>query len=225
MKEWGSMMYELKEREKIVITERDLDKPMYEFIKRVMDVVCSAFGLVVLLPVFAVTALMVKTDGGPAFYSQIRVGKNNKHFRMYKFRSMCVNADALLEDLIPYNEADGPAFKIKDDPRITKVGKIIRKYSIDELPQLVNILKGDMSIVGPRPPLVREVEQYNSYQMQRLMVTPGLTCYWQAYGRSDLSFDDWIDMDLKYIKQRGIRLDVSLIIKTVFAVIFKRGAY
>lgn len=225
MKEWGRMMYELKEREKIVITERDLDKPMYEFIKRVMDVVCSAFALVVLLPVFAVTALMVKTDGGPAFYSQIRVGKNNKHFRMYKFRSMCVNADALLEDLIPYNEADGPAFKIKDDPRITKVGKIIRKYSIDELPQLVNILKGDMSIVGPRPPLVREVEQYNSYQMQRLMVTPGLTCYWQAYGRSDLSFDDWIDMDLKYIKQRGIRLDVSLIIKTVFAVIFKRGAY
>lgn len=219
------MMYELKEREQIVITERDLDKPMYEFIKRAIDVVCSAFALVVLLPVFVVTALTVKTDGGPAFYSQIRVGKNNKHFRMYKFRSMCVNADALLEDLIPYNEADGPAFKIKDDPRITKVGKFIRKYSIDELPQLVNILKGDMSIVGPRPPLVREVEQYNSYQMQRLMVTPGLTCYWQAYGRSDLSFDDWIDMDLKYIKQRSIRLDVNLIIKTVFAVIFKRGAY
>lgn len=218
-------MYELKEREQIVITEHDLDKPLYEFTKRVIDVVCSALALVVLLPVFAVTALMVKTDGGPAFYSQIRVGKNNKHFRMYKFRSMCVNADALLEDLIPYNEVDGPAFKIKEDPRITTVGKFIRKYSIDELPQLVNILKGDMSIVGPRPPLLREVEQYNSYQMQRLMVTPGLTCYWQAYGRSDLSFDDWIDMDLKYIKQRSIRTDVNLIIKTVFAVIFKRGAY
>ena len=176
-------------------------------------------------PVFLVTALAVRSDGGPAFYKQTRVGKNNTHFEMYKFRSMCKNAENLQDDLMKYNEMDGPVFKIKGDPRITKVGKFIRKYSIDELPQLLNIVKGDMSIVGPRPPLVREVEQYNSYQMQRLLVTPGLTCFWQAYGRSDLSFDDWMDMDMKYIKRRNIFLDIKLIVKTVFAVIFKRGAY
>ena len=175
---------------------------------------------------FSAELLLLTADSpGKIIYGHHRIGKNGKPLRMYKFRSMCKNAENLQDDLMKYNEMDGPVFKIKGDPRITKVGKFIRKYSIDELPQLLNIVKGDMSIVGPRPPLVREVEQYNSYQMQRLLVTPGLTCFWQAYGRSDLSFDDWMDMDMKYIKRRNIFLDIKLIVKTVFAVIFKRGAY
>ena len=217
---------EVSEKNKnIIITSEDLHKPMYEFVKRIFDVILSGLALVVLSPVFLVTAIAVKSDGGPAFYAQERVGKNNKTFNMYKFRSMCPNAENLQGDLMKYNEMDGPVFKIKDDPRITKVGRFIRKYSIDELPQLVNILKGEMSIVGPRPPLPKEVEQYSAYQMQRLLVTPGLTCFWQAYGRSELSFDDWMDMDMKYIKRRSVLLDIELIIKTIFAVIFKRGAY
>ncbi|MDY3971419.1 MAG: sugar transferase [Clostridia bacterium] len=209
----------------IIITPEDLHKPVYEFVKRIFDVICSSLALAVLSPVFLVTAIAVKSDGGPVFYSQKRAGKDNKPFKMYKFRSMCPNAESLQKELIQYNEMDGPVFKIKNDPRITKVGKFIRKYSIDELPQLVNILRGEMTIVGPRPPLLKEVSEYNAYQMQRLLVKPGLTCFWQAYGRSNLSFDDWMDMDMKYIKRRSMWLDVELIIKTIFAVIFKRGAY
>lgn len=226
MKECGDMLsQEIKEKEEIIITSDDLHRPVYEFMKRVFDVVCSLLALVVLSPVFLVTALVVKSDGGPAFYSQTRLGKDNKPFKMYKFRSMCVDAEKKKQELMQYNEVDGPVFKMKEDPRITRIGKFIRKYSIDELPQLLNILKGDMSIVGPRPPLPDEVEKYNSYQMQRLLITPGLTCFWQAYGRSTLSFDDWMHMDMMYIKRRSMWLDINLIVKTVFAVIFKRGAY
>ncbi|NDO18737.1 sugar transferase [Lachnospiraceae bacterium MD329] len=214
-----------EEREQVIITAEDLNRPVYEVFKRVLDFVLSLFALVILLPVFLVTAAAVKSDGGNVIYKQKRVGKNNKLFDMYKFRSMCIGAENMRAELMKYNEMDGPVFKIKNDPRITKVGKFIRKYSIDELPQLVNILKGDMSIVGPRPPLLDEVAQYTDYHRQRLMVTPGLTCFWQAYGRSDLSFEDWVDMDMKYIKRRSISLDISLIIRTVYAVIFKRGAY
>lgn len=214
-----------KEREQVIITSEDLNRPVYEVFKRVLDFVLSLFALVILLPVFLVTAAAVKSDGGNVIYKQKRVGKNNKLFDMYKFRSMCIGAENMRAELMKYNEMDGPVFKIKNDPRITKVGKFIRKYSIDELPQLVNILKGDMSIVGPRPPLPDEVAQYTDYHRQRLMVTPGLTCFWQAYGRSNLSFEDWVDMDMKYIKRRSISLDISLIIRTVYAVIFKRGAY
>ena len=198
MKEVGRMKTKELNKGEIIITSQDLHKPIYEFFKRILDVICSVVALIVLSPVFLVTALAVRSDGGPAFYKQTRVGKNNTHFEMYKFRSMCKNAENLQDDLMKYNEMDGPVFKIKGDPRITKVGKFIRKYSI---------------------------EQYNSYQMQRLLVTPGLTCFWQAYGRSNLSFDDWMDMDMKYIKRRNIFLDIKLIVKTVFAVIFKRGAY
>ncbi len=215
----------LEEKDKIIITPGDLHRPVYEFVKRIFDVVCSVFALAALSPLFLITAVAVKSDGGSVFYSQKRAGKNNEPFDMYKFRSMCPNAEQLKDELMKYNEMDGPVFKMKNDPRITKVGKFIRKYSIDELPQLWNVLKGDMSIVGPRPPLLNEVEQYNSYQMQRLLIKPGLTCFWQAYGRSNLSFHDWMDMDMKYIKRRSIGLDISLVVKTVFAVIFKRGAY
>lgn len=210
---------------KIVITEKDLHKPVYEIVKRILDVILSAAALIILSPLFLVTAIAVRSDGGKAFYTQTRQGKNNTPFKMYKFRSMCPDAEKMKGEIIHLNEMDGPVFKMKDDPRITKVGKFIRKYSIDELPQLLNIIKGDMSIVGPRPPLPEEVSEYTAYQMQRLLIRPGLTCFWQAYGRSQLSFDDWMDMDMKYIQRRNLALDIKLITKTIFAVLFTRGAY
>ena len=215
MKEVGRMKTKELNKGEIIITSQDLHKPIYEFFKSILDVVCSVVALIVLSPVFLVTALAVRSDGGPAFYKQTRVGKNNTHFEMYKFRSMCKNAENLQDDLMKDNEMDGPVFKIKGDPRITKVGKFIRKYSIDELPQLLNIVKGDMSIVGPRPPLVREVEQYNSYQMQRLDVNLEFTCIWQVSGENNIGFDEWIEMDIDYIKTRNLWLDINLILKTV----------
>lgn len=199
-------------------------KPIYEFFKRLTDIVCSALALTVLSPLFLVVAVMVKSDGGPAFFVQPRAGKNGKYFNMYKFRSMCVDAEEKLAELKEQNEADGLAFKMEHDPRVTRIGDFIRRTSIDELPQLLNILKGEMSIVGPRPALEREVTYYNSYQMQRLLVKPGLTCIWQCSGRSDVGFDEWMDMDIRYIKNRGYFYDWLLILKTVPAVLKSRGA-
>jgi len=199
---------------------------IYKFLKRAMDVVCSLLAIIVLSPIFILTAIAVKIeDGGSPIFSQTRVGKDGKFFRMYKFRSMCIDAERKLKDLQEQNEMDGLAFKIEKDPRVTKTGNFIRKTSIDELPQLFNILKGDMSIVGPRPPLGIEVYQYNDYQMQRLLVKPGLTCYWQCSGRSDMSFDEWIESDIKYIQERNLLLDIQLILKTIPAVLCSKGAY
>lgn len=201
-------------------------KKCYLFLKRFFDFILSAVGLIVLSPLLLITGIAIMLDSkGPAIYSQLRAGKNGKTFKMYKFRSMCVDADEKLKDLQDLNEKDGPVFKIANDPRVTRVGRIIRKKSIDELPQLINIIKGDMSIVGPRPPLLNEVEQYTPYQMQRLSVTPGLTCYWQISGRSNLSFDDWVKLDLKYIRERNSWTDFSIIMKTVSAVLSGKGAY
>lgn len=223
------MAYAVSEKtnpEELWITFDPDARKAYSAVKRVMDVICSAAALVILSPVFLVTIIAIRLDGGPAFYTQTRVGKNGVPFKMYKFRSMCVDADKMLDSLLQYNDlATGPAFKMIHDPRVTKVGHFIRKYSIDELPQLLNIIKGDMSIVGPRPPLPREVEQYTDYQKQRLMVTPGLTCYWQTYGRSDIPFDRWVQMDLEYIQKRSLWVDIKLIARTIYTVIFKRGAY
>ena len=177
-------------------------------------------------PILLITAVAIKIDdGGPVIFAQTRIGKDGKIFRMYKFRSMCVDAERKIKELQDKNESDGLAFKMEHDPRITRVGRFIRKTSIDELPQLINILIGDMSIVGPRPPLGYEVYYYNEYQMQRLLVKPGLTCYWQCSGRSDVSFDEWMDMDIKYIKERGFWRDIAIILKTVPAVLFSKGAY
>lgn len=202
------------------------EKPIYDFIKRLFDITVSAVMLIALLPIFLIVSLLVMTDGGPPIYTQIRVGKNGKHFKMYKFRSMCVGADSKenLKKLKKLNEMDGPAFKIKHDPRITKVGKILRKTSIDELPQLVNILIGDMTIVGPRPPLVSEVKKYKPYQMNRLLVKQGLTCYWQCSGRNDIKFKEWVRLDLKYIMERGLWTDFKILLKTVPAVFSGKGA-
>lgn len=202
------------------------EKPVYDCIKRIFDVVASALALIVLSPLFLVVAILVRCDGGPAFYSQTRVGKNGKLFKIYKFRSMVVNADdpKVLRKLARKNEMDGPAFKIKDDPRITPVGRFIRHTSIDELPQLINILRGDMSLVGPRPPLEKEVKRYNARQKQRLLVKGGLTCYWQCSGRNKLTFDQWVDLDIRYIRERGLWTDFKILLKTVPAVLKGDGA-
>lgn len=202
------------------------EKPLYDAIKRLFDILISGIALILLSPLLLVLVIMVRSDGGPAIYYQNRVGKNGKTFRIFKFRSMCVNADSpeMLAKLQAMNEMDGPAFKIKEDPRITKVGRFIRRTSMDELPQLVNILLGDMSIVGPRPPLVSEVKRYTEYQKQRLLVKQGLTCYWQCSGRNNISFDEWVELDLKYIRERSLWTDLKIILKTVPAVLSGNGA-
>ena len=197
----------------------------YEKIKRFFDICLSAAALVVLSPLLLALAILIYLeDKGPVIYSQTRIGKDGRAFKLYKFRSMCVDADEKLKDLQKLNERDGPVFKIKNDPRVTKVGKFIRKTCIDELPQLVNIIKGDMSIVGPRPPLPNEVEQYNSYQKQRLLVVPGLTCYWQIQKGEETTFDEWVELDLKYIKERSILLDFRLILLTFKVILSGKGA-
>lgn len=190
---------------------------LYSVTKRLIDIVGSLCGIILLSPLFLIVAILIKLEDpkGKVFFAQERNGKYPKTFKMYKFRSMVHNAEELLKDLMDRNEQTGPVFKINDDPRITKVGKFIRKTSIDELPQLFNVLKGDMSLVGPRPPIPHEVDQYNSYQMQRLAVKPGLTCIWQVSGRNNIGFDEWVEMDIEYIKTRNLWLDIKLIFKTV----------
>lgn len=201
-------------------------KPGYEICKRIFDLVMSTFALVVLSPVFLIVAIAIKLeDGGKVFYSQTRLTKNGKEFPMYKFRSMCPNADKKLDELLKYNEMEGPAFKMKNDPRITKVGRFIRRKSIDELPQLVNIIKGDMTIIGPRPPLPREVAQYTPYQMHRLDVKTGLACYHECQGRNEeKDFDEWVESDLKYIRERSMLTDLKVIFWTIRIVLTGKGA-
>lgn len=201
-------------------------KPAYDFVKRVFDVVAACIAFVILLPLMLVVALIIYIDDphGSPIFSQYRSGKNGKLFKMYKFRSMVVNAESELEALRRYNEMDGPVFKIKDDPRITSIGKFIRATSIDELPQLINIIKGDMSVVGPRPALPHEVEQYDENEKIRLAVLPGLTCYWQiSPERNSVSFSDWMELDKAYINERSLVVDFYIICKTIPAVIGMHG--
>ena len=199
---------------------------IYKGIKRLFDITASLIALILLSPVFILTALaIILKDGGPVFFVQDRAGKDMKPFKMYKFRSMCKNAEELFKQMQEQNEQTGHAFKIKNDPRITPVGRFIRKYSIDELPQLINILKGDMSIVGPRPILTFQMEECNEYQRQRLVVKPGLTCYWQISGRANVEWDEWVEMDLQYIKDMSLWTDAKMILKTIPAVIRGDGAY
>ncbi len=202
------------------------EKPVYDFFKRVFDLVMASFALIVLSPVFLITAIAIKReDGGNVFYSQTRLTKGGREFTMFKFRSMCIDADKKLDGLLKYNEVKGPAFKMEDDPRVTKVGHFIRKTSIDELPQLVNIIMGDMSIIGPRPPLPREVAQYTPYQLHRLDVKTGLACYHECEGRSDdKDFDKWVESDLRYIRDRSMLTDLKVIFKTIKVVLTGKGA-
>ncbi len=214
-------MAEKLDREKVLI-----NRAWYWRCKRAQDIILSAAAIILLSPWMVMIALFVFWDDpkGSPIFSQFRCGKDGKQFRFYKFRTMQVGAEEHLTELLEQNEMDGPAFKIKHDPRITRLGRYLRKSGLDELPQLFNILKGEMSFVGPRPPLPREVAQYDSYQMQRLMVTPGLTCYWQIQPhRNELTFDEWLELDLKYIKERGFLVDWQIMFATVGAVLQGRG--
>lgn len=198
---------------------------VYRFLKRIFDIVASLCGLIVLSPVLLITAFAIYIeDPGKMIFVQERNGLNGKVFRMYKFRSMCKDAPKMRAAMESQNELDGPAFKIKDDPRVTKVGRFIRKTSIDELPQLVNILKGDMSVVGPRPLPTYETDQLTEAQRQRLLAKPGLVCYWQIQGRSDTSFDEWMQMDFDYINDASFCTDIKIILSAVPAVLLGKGA-
>ncbi|MFD1957709.1 sugar transferase [Paenibacillus thailandensis] len=204
-------------REDAVLNVRDVDQvTFYSVAKRTMDIIGAAAGLILLSPLFVLVAILIKMEDpkGSVFFYQTRIGKNEKPFRMYKFRSMVTNAEEKLKELLDKNEISGAMFKMKDDPRITKVGKFIRKTSIDELPQLYNVLRGDMSLVGPRPPLTREVAEYTEYDKQRLAVTPGCTGLWQVSGRNELSFHEMVELDLIYINNRSIANDLKIIFKT-----------
>ena len=194
--------------------------------KYAFDKAFSAAALVLLLPFSAVICAVIFLDdphGSPVF-TQIRVGEKGKEFRLYKFRTMSAGAENEIENLVPRNEMKGPAFKIRDDSRITRVGRFLRATGLDEVPQFFNVLKGDMSVVGPRPPLPREVSMYNDYQKQRLAVRPGITCYWQIRpGRNRMLFDDWVALDLKYIKERCPAVDRKIMRSTVRAMIRRQG--
>jgi lipopolysaccharide/colanic/teichoic acid biosynthesis glycosyltransferase len=201
-------------------------RPWQLVAKRAIDVVGSTILLVTLLPVLLATAAAIAlTSRGPVLFVHDRVGKGGRHFSMLKFRSMRIGAHDDLEHVRHLNEVAGPIFKIRNDPRITRVGRVIRKLSIDELPQLLNVLKGDMSLVGPRPPLPEEYATYGPRERGRLDVRPGLTCTWQVSGRSDLDFETWVEMDLEYIRDWSLRRDLVLMAKTVPAVLSRRGAY
>lgn len=212
---------ELLDRETVLNKDR-----RYWTLRRTQDVLLSCLGFLVLWPLMLVVAVLVVIDspGAGPIFAQTRVGRDGKEFTFYKFRSMKPNAEAELESLLDQNEMEGPVFKIKDDPRITRIGRIIRKTSIDELPQMWNVLRGDMSIVGPRPGLPREVEQYDDYARQRLLITPGLTCYWQIQpNRNSMTFDEWVDLDVKYINERSFKTDWKIIFKTFGAVFGMNG--
>ena len=197
------------------------------FIKRALDIIAGACALVALSPLLLAVVVLIKLeDRGPIFFRQTRVGLRGRHFGMWKFRSMVLNAEKLKDQLLAKNEMQGGVtFKMKNDPRITRIGKWLRKFSIDEMPQLYNVLQGDMSLVGPRPPVPREVQEYTVEDRQRLLAKPGLTCFWQVGGRSEIDFAGQVRLDVDYIKSRSAWLDIKLLFKTVPAVLFGKGAY
>lgn len=195
-------------------------------LKRVLDVTVAIIAIVLTAPIMLITAILIKLESpGPVIFKQVRVGKDGEHFYCYKFRSMYVDAEQRLSELQAKNEADGPVFKMKRDPRVTRVGRVIRKLSIDELPQLFNVLKGEMSLVGPRPALPSEVAKYTYEQLGRLHAIPGITGLQQVSGRSDLDFKRWVELDLQYIAEQSIWKDIEILLRTIPAVLLGRGAY
>ena len=208
------------------VIENERSNTLYEVIKRIIDIVASFTGLILLSPLMLIVSILIKLESkGEVIFKQKRVGLNGKEFYMYKFRSMVINAEELKAALESQNEMSGPMFKIKDDPRITKIGKFIRKTSIDELPQLINVIKGDMSLVGPRPSLPKEVAQFEDWMHRRLEVKPGLTCYWQVSGRNNIDFEDWMKLDIKYVEERKLWIDIKLIFKTVGVLFGDKNAH
>ncbi|MDF7639827.1 sugar transferase [Lactobacillus sp. ESL0791] len=219
----------MQRKSKIVVNQNVLNQRcLYSFFKRRFDVVLSIIALIILSPLFCVIAVAIKLDRsspGPVFYSQIRIGKNGCRFRIYKFRSMVVDADEKFSELLHKNEIAGAMFKMKDDPRVTKVGRIIRKHSLDELPQLWNVLKGDMTLVGPRPPLEREIKEYTNFDMQRLVVKPGCTGLWQVTERNSVSFYEMVKIDITYINKANFWMDTRILLKTIFVMCVPNTAY
>lgn len=203
------------------------NRKIYYFFKRFMDIAGSLYGIIFLSPVFLIIALFIKIEdpNGKVIFQQVRVGKNGKLFHIYKFRSMVSNAEELLDELLDRNETTGAMFKMKEDPRVTRIGHYIRRTSLDELPQFLNVLKGDMSLVGPRPPLPREVKKYTDYDKQRLLVKPGCTGLWQVRGRSQVGFNQMVKLDLLYIRRRNIWLDLKIIFKTFLLLLGSKNAF
>jgi lipopolysaccharide/colanic/teichoic acid biosynthesis glycosyltransferase len=195
--------------------------------KRIIDIFGSLIGLVLLSPVFLIVAILIKIEDpkGQIFFKQVRIGENEREFYMYKFRSMVTDAEERLKDLLELNDVSGAMFKMKEDPRITRIGKFIRKTSIDELPQLLNVLKGEMSLVGPRPPLPREVKLYTEYDLQRLLVLPGCTGLWQISGRNSVGFRGMVELDLEYINNRNVFYDLKIILMTIFVLLGSKDAF
>lgn len=203
-----------------------MGKIAYSIFKRMLDIFGAIMGIVILSPILLVVAILIKLESkGKVLFTQKRVGLNRKEFNIYKFRSMVSNAEDLRKNLEEKNEMSGPMFKMKNDPRITKVGKFIRKTSIDELPQLINVLKGDMSLVGPRPSLPSEVLNFEPWMLKRLEIKPGLTCYWQVSGRNSIGFEEWMKLDVKYVDEMSIWTDIKLIFKTLLVLFGDRNAY
>lgn len=195
-------------------------------LKRVIDILLSGIGLVAVLPIWIAIVVAIRSDSpGGAIFVQDRIGRHGRPFRFYKFRSMYIDAEQRLHDLMASNEVDGPVFKMRTDPRVTRIGTLLRRTSLDELPQLINVLKGDMSLVGPRPPLPHEVEQYRPGDAIRLSVRPGLTCLWQIRGRSTVGFEQWMEFDREYIRNVSLLVDLKILLQTVGAVLSMRGAY
>ncbi len=204
---------------------RRRESRLYLFAKRTFDIVVSLVALILTMPIWIVVAIAIRLESrGPVIYRQLRSGRNNAPFTMYKFRSMHAGADQYKDELTALNEMDGPVFKIREDPRVTRVGRFIRRWSLDELPQLLNVLKGEMTIVGPRPLPVREVAQLSTHQMRRQSVRPGLTCIWQISGRNEIPFDEWIQLDLIYIASRSFWLDLEIFFRTFAAVLKRKGS-
>ncbi len=200
--------------------------PAYRVLKRLVDLLGALGGLLLLLPLLPLIVIMIKLESsGPVLFMQVRVGRRGQLFRCYKFRSMSADAEDRKQDLAHLNEATGAAFKIKEDPRITRVGRFLRRSSLDEFPQLWNILKGEMSVVGPRPQIPAEVAEYTSRHALRLLAKPGLTCLWQVSGRSQLDFEDWMQLDQEYVRNRSLKFEIGILLRTLPAVIERKGAY
>ena len=193
------------------------NKEGYLLAKRIIDIIGASIGLFIFSPIIVLIVILIKIEDPqrPVIFKQIRYGEYPKKFEMYKFRSMYVDAEKQIDNITHLNEQEGPIFKIRHDPRITNIGRFLRRTSLDEIPQLINVLKGEMSLVGPRPALPREVKHYNHYQMRRLLVKPGLTCIWQISGRNSIGFNEWVDLDVNYIENRSLLLDMKIIIKTI----------